>query len=125
MSTLPLESFSAGLRTSKRFPMGTKIRQMTGMRRPDEEALKRALECNHSPEGNGKQNCITREHWRGWGQKNCPLQTIQLHTPVDSKRLCREARVAISTSYAKPQNHSHWVLIYKFKNLSLRISMQH
>lgn len=45
MSTLPPESFSAGLRTSKRFPMERKIRQVTGMRRQrsDEEALKRAL----------------------------------------------------------------------------------
>lgn len=45
MSTLPPESFSAGLRTSKRFPMETKIRQATGMRRQrsDEEALERAL----------------------------------------------------------------------------------
>lgn len=39
MSTQPPESFSAGLRTSKGLPMGTRIRQVTGMRRqrPDEE----------------------------------------------------------------------------------------
>lgn len=39
MSTQPPESFSAGLRTSKGLPMGTRIRQVTGMRRQrsDEE----------------------------------------------------------------------------------------
>lgn len=67
MSTPSPESFSAGLRTSKRLPMGTRIRQVTGMRRQrsDEEGP-----CERAGSAivlaMGSRTALEEsEHWRG------------------------------------------------------------
>lgn len=87
--------------------MGTKIRQVTGMRRQrsDEETLERALGVQSVLKAMETRTALHESTGEGT-ERRLPLQTIQLHTPVD-KRLCGEAKVAISTSYVKPQNHSH------------------
>lgn len=74
--------------------------------RSDEEALKRALGVQSQSRRQWKPELHYMRALERVGTEDCSLQTIQLHTPVDSKRLCREAKVAINTSYAKPQNHS-------------------
>lgn len=75
--------------------------------RSDEEALKRALGVQSQSQRQWKPELHYMRALERVGTEDCSLQTIQLHTPVDSKRLCREAKVAINISYAKPQNHSH------------------
>lgn len=72
------------------------------IRRPDEEALKRALGVQSQSRRQWKPELHYMRALERVGTEDCPLQTIQLHTPVDSKR---EALQGGQGSNQHKQNH--------------------